>query len=251
MLVQLIVWLNTVANALGSWLLAPLALMPGPVSATLVAVVTGVLLLAAFKYTSNQRAIKRVRDDISANLLALKLFKESARVALQCQGRLLVGAGRLFLLALLPMAAMFVPVLLILGQVSLWYQQRPLKVGEEAVVTVKLNDDAPLCRAVTAAHRLRWRRRSVRSAYRAGGRFAGISRQKRAATIVYRFRSARRRWTRSWRSVTATCGSAPGDRGGACEGCSRTSVGATVSPRLRRAIDRHRLPTALVLDERH
>ena len=141
-LTHIIVWLNAVANALGEWLLAPIGVLPGWLSATLVAAVTGVLLLVMFKYTSNQRAIKRVRDNIDANLLALKLFKDSARVTVGAQGRLLDGAGRLFVLALVPMAVMLVPVTLILGQLSLWYQQRPLRVGEEAVVTLTLNDAA-------------------------------------------------------------------------------------------------------------
>jgi hypothetical protein len=145
-LVRVVLWLNAVANTLGEWLFAPIGVLPGWLSATLVAVVSGILLLVLFKYTSNQRAIKRVRDNIDANLLALKLFKESARVTLGSQGRLLVGAARLLLLALVPMAAMVVPVTLMLGQLSLWYQQRPLAVGEEAVVTVTLagNADAPI-----------------------------------------------------------------------------------------------------------
>jgi hypothetical protein len=37
------------------------------------------------------------------------------------------------------MLVMLVPVLLILGQLALWYQDRPLQVGEEAIVTLKLN----------------------------------------------------------------------------------------------------------------
>jgi hypothetical protein len=138
-LARIAVWLNVLANALGEWLLAPVAVLPGWLSATVVAAVTGVLLLVVFKYTSAQRAIKRVRDDIDANLLALKLFKESARVALRAQGRLLAGAARLFVLALLPTLLMALPVTLVLGQLSLWYQQRPLRVGEEAVVTMTLN----------------------------------------------------------------------------------------------------------------
>jgi hypothetical protein len=141
-LAQLVVRLNAVANALGGWLLAPVAVLPGWLSATLVAAVTGVLLLVVYKHTSNQRAIKRVRDDINAHLLALKLFKDSASVAVRAQGRILLGAARLFLLSLVPMAVMVVPVVLVLGQLSLWYQQRPLRVGEEAVVTVTLNGDA-------------------------------------------------------------------------------------------------------------
>jgi hypothetical protein len=141
-LAQLAVWLSTGANLVGRFLLAPLGVLPGWLSATAVAAVTGVLLLVLFKYTSNQRAIKRVRDDIDAHLLALKLFKDSARVALSAQGRVLWGAGRLFALALVPMAVMAVPVILLLGQLSLWYQARPLRVGEDAVITLGLSGDA-------------------------------------------------------------------------------------------------------------
>jgi hypothetical protein len=145
-LAQVIAWLNVAANGAGRWVLAPIAWLPGWLSATLAAAVTGILLLVAFKYTSRQRAIKRARDDINANLLALKLFKESAAVAVRAQARILVAAGRLFVLALVPMAVMAVPVTLVLAQLALWYQARPLRVGEEAVVTVKLNGDtaAPL-----------------------------------------------------------------------------------------------------------
>jgi uncharacterized membrane protein (DUF106 family) len=143
-LAQISAWLNALANALGRWLLAPAGAVPGWLSATVVAAVTGVLLLAVFKYTSNQRAIKRVRDDINAHLLALKLFKDSARVSLQAQGRILVGASRLFVLAVVPMLVMAVPVTLLLGQLALWYQARPLRLGEDAVIALKLGggDDA-------------------------------------------------------------------------------------------------------------
>ena len=135
---QLVVWLNALANALGGLLLAPIGVLPGWLSATLVAALTGVALLAVFKYTSNQPAIKRVKDDINANLLALKLFKESPSVALRAQGCILLAAPRLAGLAIVPMLVMIVPVLLILGQLSLWYQARPLQVGEDAVVTLKV-----------------------------------------------------------------------------------------------------------------
>lgn len=139
---QLVVWLNALSNAVGGLLLAPLGVLPGWLSATIVAVVTGMGLLLVFKYTSNQRAIKRVKDDIKANLLALKLFKENPAVTLGAQGRIMAAALRLFLLALAPMLVMVVPVLLILGQLSLWYQARPLSVGEDALLTVTLNDDS-------------------------------------------------------------------------------------------------------------
>ncbi len=141
-LAQIAAWLSAASNVMGRFVLAPIGVLPGWLSATLVAVVTGVLLLAIFKYTSNQRAIERVRNDINAHLLALKLFKESARVSLRAQGRVLRGAFWLFVFALVPMVVMAVPVTLLLSQLALWYQARPLHVGEDAVITLKLNKNA-------------------------------------------------------------------------------------------------------------
>lgn len=137
-LAQCVALLNACANAVGRSLLAPLPSMPGWLSATIVASVTGVLLLLVFKYTSNQAAIQRVRNDINANLLAIKLFKDSTRVVLAAQGRMIMGALRLFVLAIVPMLIMTLPVLLLLGQLSLLYEHRPLRPGEEAVVALRL-----------------------------------------------------------------------------------------------------------------
>jgi hypothetical protein len=138
-LAQIVAFLNTLANALGRPLLSPIAAMPGWLSATLVSAVTGILLLVLFKYTSNQAGIKRVRNEIDANLFAIKLFKDATPVVLSAQAALLRGAFRLFVLAIVPMLVMMVPVLLILCQLSLWYEHRPLRVGEETVVALKLN----------------------------------------------------------------------------------------------------------------
>lgn len=135
---QVIVWMNGLANTLASVFLAPIAVLPGWVSATLVAAVTGVLMLAAFKVTSNQDAVKRVRNDIKANLLALSLFKDSVAVSLRCQGRIILAAGRLLSLSVVPMLVMVVPMVLLLSQLAVWYQARPLHVGEEAVITMHL-----------------------------------------------------------------------------------------------------------------
>ncbi|HZV04796.1 MAG TPA: hypothetical protein VE999_06910 [Gemmataceae bacterium] len=139
LLTQIVVWLNSLANVLGRYALAPLAAWPDWLSVTLTSVVSGMLFLIAFKYTSSQGGIKRVKDGIKANLLSLKLFKDNAGLALRAQGRILFGAFQLLVYSLVPMLVMLIPVLLILGQLALWYQDRPLQVGEDAIVTLKLN----------------------------------------------------------------------------------------------------------------
>jgi hypothetical protein len=142
MLTQLVIWLNALANVLGDIALAPIAWLPGWLSATLIAAVTGVLMLLAFKYTSNQAAIKRTRNGIKANLLALSLFKDSMAVSLRSQGRILRGAGRLLVLSIVPILVMLVPMSLLLGQIALWYQAAPVPVGADSVVTVQVAENA-------------------------------------------------------------------------------------------------------------
>jgi hypothetical protein len=140
-LTSVVVGLNAVANCLGQ-VLFPISLLSGWLSVTLVAIATGPLMMLLFKATSNQLAIQRVRRSIRANLLAVTLFRDSVAVGLLSQGRVLLGALRLLLLALVPLLVMIVPTVLLIAQLGLWYQARPLRVGQETVVSVKLSGEA-------------------------------------------------------------------------------------------------------------
>jgi len=148
--VQLITWVNVITNALGGLFLAPVALVPGWVSITVISAVLGVLLLIIFKYTSNQMAIGRVRDDIKANLLAVKLFKDSISVTFRSQARVFAGSFKLLFYAIVPMLVMIVPVCLILAQMGMWYQARPLRPSDEPVIVkLKLNNNLDTLPQVT------------------------------------------------------------------------------------------------------
>ncbi len=138
---QVVVWLNDLANAVGGVVFAPIAAMPGWLSATIIGAATGVLMLVAYKYTSNQDAIQRVRDEIKAHLLSLKLFKDNMRVVFRAQGQIIWGALRLITLSIAPMLVMLVPIVLIMTQLSLWYQARPFHVDEIATVKVYLSGE--------------------------------------------------------------------------------------------------------------
>jgi len=133
-LVSLVARINVVTNVVGGLLLAPVAVVPGWLSLTLISAVLGVLLLLIYKYTSNQKAIGRVRDDIKANLLAIKLFKDSFSVTCRSQARVFGASFKLLFFSIVPMLVMIVPVCLILAQMGLWYQVRPLHLGDEPVI---------------------------------------------------------------------------------------------------------------------
>jgi hypothetical protein len=116
--------------------------LPGWLSATLIAMASGIVLLLVFKYTSSQRAIKRARQQIRASLLSVKLFSDNPWVGFRGQAGALVGAVKLLLFAIVPLLVMLVPVTLLWGQLALWYEAQPLHIDEDAVVTIKLNGDA-------------------------------------------------------------------------------------------------------------
>jgi hypothetical protein len=136
-LISVVTVLNAITNAIFGVVFAPCGWMPGWLSNTLISAVMGVALLFIFKHTSNQTAIGRVRDSISANLLAVRLYKDNISVTLRSQGRVFLASFKLLYYSIVPLLVMMVPVILVLAQMGLWYQFAPLRKGSERVI-VKL-----------------------------------------------------------------------------------------------------------------
>ena len=103
-----------------------------------VSVLTGLLMLAVFRWTSNQEGIRRAKEAIKAHLLELRLYKDNMAQQMRSQGRILRANGRYILHAFRPMLVMIVPVMLLLIQINLWFGSRPLASGETAILKVKL-----------------------------------------------------------------------------------------------------------------
>ena len=212
---HLLVLFNWIAGKLADWLLAPIAILPGWLSATAVAAVTGIFMLLIFKYTSNQRAVKHARNQIKANVLALSLFKDSVLVSMRSQGRILRNAGHLLLLAIVPMLIMTLPMCLLLSQLALWYQARPLHVGEEAVLTVRLADgNGNQMPEVEFARLLPWNWRRDQCVCRTNASSAGIFGLGMPDIINSTSKWPARRSRRNWPSATNSCRSACAGRRG-------------------------------------
>jgi hypothetical protein len=104
----------------------------------------GILLVWIFGKVSNQEAIKRARNRLSAELIALRLFKDDLRIFFGVQGQVLVWTLKYLRHSLVPMLILMVPAMIILIQLNLHYALRPLAIGETALVKVKLRDAAAL-----------------------------------------------------------------------------------------------------------
>ena len=130
--------LNAVLGAVFDFVVGPFRTMNPWIAMTVVSVLTSLLMLAVFRWTSNQEGIRRSKNAIKAHLLELRLYKDSLAQQLRSQGRVLRANGRYFSHALRPMLVMIVPVLLILVQLNLRFGSRPFAPGETAILKVKL-----------------------------------------------------------------------------------------------------------------
>ncbi len=132
--------LNPVCRVIGDGVYAALGLMPVWAGLTIASVLLGLVMLIAFRHTSHQAGIARAKDAIKANLLALKLYKDDLRVTFLAQWRLVKAVGRLQGHMLKPIAILALPMLLVIAQMGVRYQWRPLHEGEQTLIRVRAAD---------------------------------------------------------------------------------------------------------------
>lgn len=128
-------WLGDIAFAL-------LSMFSPVVALWIISALTGVFMLLIWRYTSNQDAIADIRNKISAHLLATRLFKDNLSVTFRAQRQIIWQSLRLLGYSVQPMIIMVVPFVLIMVQIGLRYEHRPLEVGKTARIKVTLKDGA-------------------------------------------------------------------------------------------------------------
>jgi hypothetical protein len=107
-----------------------------------ISLLSGLVLLLIFRYTSNQRGIRAAKDRIIAHLLAVWLYRDELSVVLRSQAGVFVDDLRYLGYALVPLACMILPVGIFLLQTDLRYGHRPLRVGEQAIVAAQIRPEA-------------------------------------------------------------------------------------------------------------
>jgi uncharacterized membrane protein (DUF106 family) len=129
---------NAALSGLFDLLLAPFRALSPWIAMAVVSLLTGFLMLLIYRYTSNQEGIRTVKNRIKAHLLELRLYKNDLAVSLRSQGQILGANFKYIGYALKPLLVMILPVILILIQLNDWFGSRPLRVGETALVKVRL-----------------------------------------------------------------------------------------------------------------
>jgi len=105
-----------------------------------ISLLTGLMMLFVFKWTSNQEGIRRIKDRIKAHLLEIRLYKDSFSQSLQAQGNILRCNLRYIGYAAKPMLVMILPLILILIQLNFWFGYDSLTPHEKTLLKIKLKD---------------------------------------------------------------------------------------------------------------
>jgi len=130
--------INTILGKLFDLLLLPFRSLNPWAGMTFISLLTGLLMLIIYRWTSNQSGIRRVKDIIKAHLLELRLFKDNMGVTMKAQGQILRANLHYLALNLKPLLVMIIPLILILAQLNLWFGSEPLAVGRPAILKVRL-----------------------------------------------------------------------------------------------------------------
>jgi hypothetical protein len=134
--------LNTFLNNVTRIVLSPLAGWSPLTALVLLSALFGIVVAIVFRWTSNQEKLRRIANLCSAQILAIKLFKDEPRAVIGAFGRLLrYSLVRTWFLVPSMIVILF-PTVLLLVHLAVWYEYRPLAQGESAVVELQLADGA-------------------------------------------------------------------------------------------------------------
>jgi hypothetical protein len=99
----------------------------------------GILLMAGFRYFSDQRAIASEKNKLQAHVLELRLYSGEPAVIWRTQLQLLRRSMRLIILLLRPAAVLSIPTIVLIAQLDAVYGRAPLRIGATCVVTAQMS----------------------------------------------------------------------------------------------------------------
>jgi hypothetical protein len=132
--------LMTIIDRIFNILLYPFKGMHPIAGLLAVSIVTGVVMLVIFGRTTNQAALKRVKNAIVASIIEIWLFKDRPGLMFGSLLRVLKHDLNYLRYSLVAVVFVIVPVVLIMVQLGVRYSHRPLHPSEETIVSATLDN---------------------------------------------------------------------------------------------------------------
>jgi hypothetical protein len=112
----------------------------GPVLLVIaISVIIGLLMVLVFRYTSDQNAIRRTKDQLKAHLLAVRLFQDQLPVVLRAYGRIFRGTGHYLRLAFTPLVIVILPLTFLIVELDRYLGWQPLQPAQAFLVEVRVD----------------------------------------------------------------------------------------------------------------
>ena len=109
-----------------------------------ISTVVGLLMVIVFRYTSNQKAIGRAKDQLKAHLLAVRLFQDQLPVVMRAYGTILRGTGSYLRLAFTPFLIAILPITFLMVQLDRYFGWMPLQPAQTFLVEARVDDPVAL-----------------------------------------------------------------------------------------------------------
>jgi hypothetical protein len=135
---------NATANALFDRVMAPFGHRAASFDLVLWPLLMGVVALQVYKWVSNQKALARVKSQISMHLLEIRLFSHDIVQVLRSTGAILLKNTVYLGNHMLPMAVMMVPMVVVMAQLVSHYAYAPSPPGSVELLTLELDPDGPV-----------------------------------------------------------------------------------------------------------
>jgi hypothetical protein len=105
-----------------------------------ISAVIGFLMVVVFRYTSDQKAIGRAKDQLKAHLLAVRLFQDQLPVVMRAYARIFRGTGRYLRLAFMPFLISLLPITFLIIQLDRYLGSTPLSTAQPFLVEAQVSD---------------------------------------------------------------------------------------------------------------
>jgi hypothetical protein len=135
---------NNITSALFDFLLAPFGHEIALFDLIVWPVIMGVGALQVYKYTSNQKAIARVKRQISMHLLEIRLFRDDIAQVLTSTFKIIAKNTVYIGHNLTPMAVMLIPMVALMVQLVAHYAYEPAQPGSVELLHLKLDPNASI-----------------------------------------------------------------------------------------------------------
>jgi len=132
---------NGIMNTIFDILLLPFGSLPPIVGLIFLSIILGIVFLLLFKYTSPQKTLKKIKNNIKAGLYEVRLYKDDLGIIFKANKSLFANNAKYISCCFIPIAPMLILIFPILVQLDTRYGLAPLDEGSVAIFNVVLSED--------------------------------------------------------------------------------------------------------------